>query len=252
MPGASLFNRTTRAVTLTQVGRAYLDRIEALLADLDEADHEVRGSGELRGLLRVWLSSSLAVREVIPRLPRFTSRHPALEVQLAVSDQRQDLLADGIDVLLRMGKFADSNSVARPIGTWARGLAASPYYLESLRPLRTPADLASHAIVLGPMSATPNWSFQRNGQVTTVRVAGRLVINSNEGAIAAAVAGLGVVFGSFGACRRELEEGHRTRVLEDWDMEFVELHAVYPGGKAATLAARAFGDFLTAEFQIAS
>src|ERR1700742_2341995 len=78
--GATLFNRTTRAVTLTEAGTAYLRRVEAILAALDEADHEARGTGELRGVLRVGTSSSFVLREIIPRLPAFMKQHPALKI----------------------------------------------------------------------------------------------------------------------------------------------------------------------------
>jgi DNA-binding transcriptional LysR family regulator len=109
--GAVLLMRTTRAVTLTEAGTDYLARIEPLLAELEEADHAARGTGEIRGLLRVGLSSSFAVREVIPRLPGFMDRHPALRIDLLMSDQHQDLLSEGVDVALRFGPLKDSNAV---------------------------------------------------------------------------------------------------------------------------------------------
>src|SRR5690242_15116120 len=89
--GAALLVRNTRAVTLTDAGSEFLARLEMILADLDEAEQAVRGTGELRGVLRVALGSSLAVREVIPRLPPFLERHPALKVQLMPEDRLHDL-----------------------------------------------------------------------------------------------------------------------------------------------------------------
>src|SRR5258708_5875538 len=111
--GAALLTRTTRAVTLTEAGADYLARIEPILAALEEADHAARGTGELRGLLRVGLSSSLAVREVIPRLSPFMGRHPALRVELLMSDQRQALVIRGVYVALRSGMRADCTAPAR-------------------------------------------------------------------------------------------------------------------------------------------
>ena len=102
--GAPLLMRTTRRVTLTDAGADYLARIEPLLSGLEEADHAARGTGELRGMLRIALSSSFGVREVIPRLPDFLERHPALRVDLGINDARQDLLADGVDVALRWAR----------------------------------------------------------------------------------------------------------------------------------------------------
>jgi DNA-binding transcriptional LysR family regulator len=101
--GAALLKRTTRAVTVTEAGADYLARIEPILAALEEADHAARGTGEPRGTLHVALSWSLAVREVIPRLPAFMDRHPALRIDLLMNDQRHDLLIDGVDVAFRYG-----------------------------------------------------------------------------------------------------------------------------------------------------
>ena len=88
--GAALLTRTTRAVVLTEAGSEYLARVEPILDALEEANHVVRGTGELRGELRIGLASSFAVREIIPRLPNFMGRHPALRVNLILDDQRQD------------------------------------------------------------------------------------------------------------------------------------------------------------------
>src|ERR1700744_6544182 len=136
--GVALFTRTTRAVTLTEAGMEYLIRAEAILAALDEADHAARGTGELRGVLRVAMSTSTAVRCVLPRLPLFADRHPALRVEFVLNDERQDLVGDGIDVALRIGALADSSAVPRRIGTVGRILAASPSYLAAAGAPRTP------------------------------------------------------------------------------------------------------------------
>jgi DNA-binding transcriptional LysR family regulator len=247
--GTALFNRTTRIVTLTEVGEAYLARIETMLSGLEEADHEARGTGELRGTLKVGLPTSLAGNEIIPRLPRFTGEHPSLEVELAISDQRLDLLTDGIDVALRMGPLADSTAIARLVGTSSRVLTASPAYIRSAGMPSTPAELAEHSIIIGPMN-TPYWSFRKDGRLVSVQTKGRLFVTTHEGALTAAAAGFGIVLSSHGSCLKELECGALLRVLEDWDMGRIEVHALYPGGKAAKPAARAFGDFVAKEFRL--
>ena len=240
--GAKLLVRTTRAVTLTEAGAEYLARIEPVLSSLEEADHAARGTGELRGLLRIAVSSSFGVREVIPRLPRFLERHPALRIDLGVSDQRQDLVVDGVDVALRLGSLPDSSAVARKLAEAPRVLAASPAYLERHGRPMNPDDLASHAVIFGPGASAPNaWTFMRNGRSTSVRVEGQLTTAANEGAV---VAGLGITLTSLWGCRAEIERGDLTRIMEDWAMEPVELHAVFPPGRAASPAARAFIDYL--------
>src|SRR5262245_36476045 len=99
--GAALLVRNTRTVTLTDVGADFLSRIEAVLVELDEAEQSVRETPELRGRLRVGIGSSLAIREVIPRLPKFLDQHPKLQVDMLLDDYRQDLVAEGIDVAFR-------------------------------------------------------------------------------------------------------------------------------------------------------
>src|ERR1700761_6804651 len=105
--GVALFTRTTRGVTLTEAGSDYLVRAEAILAALEEADHAARGTGELRGVLRIALSTSFAVRTILPRLAPFADRHPALRVEFIMNDERQDLIGEGIDVALRIGSLPD-------------------------------------------------------------------------------------------------------------------------------------------------
>jgi DNA-binding transcriptional LysR family regulator len=131
--GATLLSRTTRAVALTDAGATYLTRIEAILAALDEADHEARGTGELRGSLRVGTSSSFVLREIIPRLPAFMKQHPALKIELVANDRCQDLVTEGIDVAFRFGALPDSSVTVRKIIDLPRILLASPDYLSGAR-----------------------------------------------------------------------------------------------------------------------
>jgi DNA-binding transcriptional LysR family regulator len=251
--GAALFTRTTRAVTLTEAGADFLARIEPILAALGEAEHAVRGTGELRGVLRIGVSSTFAVREIAPRLPRFMAKHPALRVEFLVEDHRQDFVSEGIDLGIRFGALPDSTAVARRIGIWPRIIVASPGYLASVGMPKTPAELAAHSIIIGPTltgasRAGHAWVFRRGGKAISVRVDGRLTANVNEVATASAVAGLGLVSMASVGCRRELQQGELVQVLADWDMESIECHAIFPGGKAATPSAKAFAEFLIGEF----
>lgn len=242
--GATLFVRTTRAVTLTDTGLDFLARIEPLIAGLDEAEHAARGTGELRGSLRVSLGTSFAEREVIPRLPAFMDQHPALHIDLIIDDQRQDLVAEGVDVAFRFGVLPDSSATARKILTWPRVLVASKSYLDKAGVPKVPADLSDHAIVLGPGSTGGHWSFRKDGTVTSFQVKGRVTARASEGAIAAAVSGLGVVLTPIGACQRELAHGELHQLLPEWDAGSVQLNAVFPSGRAAKPGARALVDYL--------
>lgn len=243
--GAQLFVRTTRAVTLTEAGTDYLARIEPILAALDEADHLARGTGELRGVLRVALSSSFGMREVIPRLPLFLDRHPALELNLHVSDLRENLVVEGVDIALRLGSLTDSMAVARKLAEAPRLLVAAPGYLDRAGMPVVPADLARHAVIVGPAGRDDrSWTFVKDRRRASVQVSGRLTVGANDAAIAAAVAGLGVARTSLWGCRAELADGRLAMVMADWNMDPVAVHAIFPGGRAASPAARAFAAFL--------
>jgi DNA-binding transcriptional LysR family regulator len=241
--GAALMTRTTRAVALTEAGTDFLARIEPVLAALDEAEQAARGSGELRGVLRVGVSSSLAIRGIMPKLPEFLARHPQLRVELLLDDLRQNLVAEGVDVGLRFGVLPDSSATAQRLGAVPRVIAAAPAYLQRAGTPGTPADLARHAIIAGPGKAH-TWSFSKDGKTQSVRVDGQLSVSVNEVSTAAAVAGIGIAAMSLGACRKELDDGSLVRVLPDWDLGEIELHAVFAAGRAAKPAARAFAAFL--------
>ncbi len=244
--GVVLFIRTTRAVTLTDVGSDFLARIEPVLAELDEAEHAARGTGELRGILRIGLGTNFAVREIIPRLAVFMSRHPALRIDLMMTDQRQDLVTEGVDVAFRFGPLPDSTATARRVLSWPRVLAAAQAYLDKAGVPDRPADLPKHAIILGPGSLGGHWSFRKGDGATSFQVKGRLNVLASEGAIAAALAGLGIVMAPLVACRREIEKGELIRLLPQWDAGMVELNAIYASGRAAKPSARAFVGYLIA------
>lgn len=247
--GATLFSRTTRAVTLTDAGATYITRVEAILAALDEADHEARGTGELRGVLRVGTASSFVLREIIPRLPKFLSAHPALRVELLSNDRYQDLVTEGIDVAFRRGSLPDSSATARKLMDDPRILAAAPSYLEERGTPLMPSDLAQHAMIIGPAHLSPTFSFSKDGRVASVRVKSQLTVTINEGAIAGAKAGLGIVAVALNSARAELDSGTLVRVLPDWDFGSMEVNALFVSGKTIKPAARAFTDFLIDEFR---
>jgi DNA-binding transcriptional LysR family regulator len=246
--GAALFTRSTRALALTEAGAEYLLRVEAALAALEEADHAARGTGELRGVLRVAASSSFAEHVVIPRLDEFLGRNPKLRLMLLVNDQRQALITEGVDVAFRFGSLDDSTATARRLGGVERVLVASPAYLSRAGRPKAPVDLLSHAIIGGPMGAH-GWAFEKDGRRTSLRLEGRIFVSENEGTVAAAVAGLGIATTGIIAARGALANHSLTRVLADWQMGSVDVHAVFPSGRAAKAAARSLTDHVARAFR---
>ncbi|MCZ3378404.1 LysR family transcriptional regulator [Rhizobium sp. AG207R] len=248
--GARLLTRTTRAVVLTEAGAEFLARIEPILLALDDAEQSVREGEELRGVLRITTPTSFGIRDVIPRLASFAERHPKLHLEVQLGDQRQDLIKDAVDVAIRLGRLVDSTATARLIATIPRVIVASPGYLARHGTPETPNDLVRHRIVGGTAAAVPTgWRFERNGQQAAIKLEPHFSTDENEGAIAATVAGFGITSTSGWACRRELEDGSLVRLLTDWSLAGIPVHAYFPMGRATRAAARAAIDHLAADFR---
>ncbi|MCZ4347026.1 LysR family transcriptional regulator [Devosia neptuniae] len=245
--GVTLLTRTTRAVALTEAGADYLERAERILDAMEEADHAVRGDGRLTGRLRIGLSSSFGLRKVVPRLAGFMARHETLTVDLAVSDGHQDLVSEGIDIAFRLGALVDSTTLVRKLGETPRILAASPDYLASRPTIVTPHDLAAHELIVGPGVVPQELNFQCGGERITIRASGRTTCIANEGATAAARAGLGITVSSIWGVEAEIASGQLVQVLAGWHVGNVALHAVFPPGRQPRPAARALADLFVGQ-----
>lgn len=248
--GAALFVRSTHAVKLTEVGVNYLDRVEGIIASLDEANHLARGDGTLKGRLRVGCATSFAVREIIPRIPEFVDANPELQIDFVLTDTMQDLIDQAIDVAIRFGELADSTLIARKIGETQRMIVASPAYLEKAGSPKSPSDLASHKIILGPAGrGAQGWKFSKNGKALSVKVDSPVTVTVNEAATAAAVAGMGIITTSYWGCKAELKTGQLVRLFPEWEIGFVSVHAVLAGGRHAKPSAKALTDYLIQSFK---
>jgi DNA-binding transcriptional LysR family regulator len=246
--GVLLLGRTTRAVVPTEAGAMYLIRVEAILDQLHDAEQSVR-QDELRGTLRIAMPTSTGVREIIPRLPRFTEHHPKLRIEILLDDRRQDLVREGVDVAIRIGTLPDSNGTVRLLTTYARVVVASPSYLASEGTPTSPDELLGHRIVYGPAATVDTaWVFTRDGKTTTVPLEPSISFSDNVGATAGAVAGLGITSIDYWTCRRELGDGSLVQILADWALAPTRVQAYFPLGRATRTAARAFINFLSDEF----
>jgi DNA-binding transcriptional LysR family regulator len=242
--GVSLVLRSTRQISLTEPGLDLLDRARRIMADVEDAEAAARGADGLRGLLRVALPVAYGVREVIPRLAHFMNAHPDLKIELMMTDRLEDLVAEGVDVAIRLGRLADSGLKARKIATAPRMTVASPDYIARRGAPETPGELAGHDLILGPGPARQTWNFRRETSTVSVAVEGLLQAGSAEGVVAAARAGMGVALASLWMCRSEITQGDLVPILLAFKLEPVEAHAVFPSGRIPSRKARAFADFL--------
>jgi DNA-binding transcriptional LysR family regulator len=245
--GARLLARTTRAVVPTEAGNDFLVRVEAILDAVEDAQNAVREDGELRGVVRISMPGTIGYREVIPRLPTFLALHPRLRVQVVLEDQRQDLVRDAVDVAIRLGKLEDSGATAQRLTTAPRVILAARSYVEQAGSPSCPADLAHHRIIGGP-SGTSGWTFERGGQAVTIDLQPHVTVNDNEGAVVAAIHGLGICSTAMRTTRKEVLDGSLVELLAEWKQPAVDIHAYFPLGRGTRLAARKLVAHLKAEF----
>ena len=245
--GTLLLARSTRAVVPTEAGADFLSRMEPILAAVDDAEQSVRAGGELRGVVRISMPTSIGIREVIPLIAPFAALHPLLHIQVLLADHWQDMVRENIDVAIRLGRLSDSSATSRQILMISRFILASPSYLRTAGEPKTPEDLRSHRIIAGPASTVPSgWAFTRDGETRTIHLDAHFSTNENEGAVAAAVAGLGITSTTAWACRRELENGELVKLLTHWTTESVPVHAYFPHGPRTRTAGRDLVEHLVA------
>ena len=250
--GAHLFYRTTRKLSLTEAGRIYHDHTVGILNDIDEAKLAISQlDGAPSGVLRMTVAASLARRHVTSSLAVFHKRFPAVKTMLTVTDRVVDLVEEGLDLAVRVGRLKDSTLVARKIGSARRVVCASPGYLKGAGTPKVPSDLAGHLCLTFRTQPGANaWRFRGPGGSSVVRVSGSMFANDGECLSAAAVEGLGLVLLPLWLVGREIKQGRLRHVLSDHQPDPVEtpLYAVYPRQKHLPPKVRAMIDFLVEQF----
>lgn len=250
--GAHLFYRTTRKLSLTEAGRLYYERASRILIDVDEARLAVSQlDGAPSGILKVTVPASVARLHVAPALAAFHRRCPAVQTVLSVTDRVVDLVEEGFDLAIRVGRLRDSSLVARKIGSARRVVCASPGYLDRAGVPREPAELAGHGcLTLRSHPGTNAWRFGGVKGPSVVRVSGSLFADDGEVLSAAAVAGLGLVLVPLWLVGHEIDRGRLREVLREFppDPSTTPLYAVYPHQRHLPPKVRAFIDFLVERF----
>lgn len=247
--GVRLLLRSTHGLTPTEAGRNFCDRAKLSIEQAEGAELAARGAAAtLSGRLRFSAPLTFARLHVMPRLPAFFAEHPSLDVHAHLNDHDLDLVAEGIDVALLIGRLWDSTNTARKIGECQRRVIATPEYLAARGAPRTPADLAVHeTIVYEQRDGGSTWAFRRGTSESSITVSGRLRVSACEGVRAAVLAGFGLTISSEWLFAPELESGAVVSVLQDWLLPPADLWAVFPAGRQANAKARAFANFVQSE-----
>lgn len=249
--GAQLLVRTTRTMALTEAGQVFVERARVLVDDMAEAEAAAGDlTGELKGLLQINAPMTFGVSHVAPAVNDFMRQHRDITVSLNVNDRFVDPYEEGFDITLRIGDLQPSSLIARKICPIRRLMCASPDYLEDRGRPRTPADLASHAILhYGHLGNDLHWPLRGIGNSNRLSVSPVLCSNNGDVLKMASLAGQGIVLLPAFIVADELASGALVPVLEGFEPAPVALHAIYPPDKYRPAKTRAFVDFLTGRFQ---
>jgi DNA-binding transcriptional LysR family regulator len=246
--GIRLFDRTPRAVRLTEEGRQFHAQVAPLLAGLaDAAAEAATAAGAIRGRLRLNVDPWFARVVLAPRLPEFLARHPALTLEITVRDTPGDLVAEGMDVAVRFGEVGPPGQIARKLMETRIVTIAAPSYLARQGTPRHPSDLLRHECLLyrDPVSARPfGWEYRRGREVVEVAAKGRVVFNDLATKLAACVAGQGIAQSVAFGLEPLLASKAVVQILPRWAEERYALYSYYPSRHLSPAKVRAFLDFL--------
>lgn len=250
--GVRLLQRTTRRLSLTEAGESYYERSRDILRAVDEATQSVseRRAGPT-GVLRLTAPTSIASRHIAPAVADFQKRFPAVGIAMSVNDRLVDIVGEGFDLALRLGRLEDSSFIARKICETRRVVCASPEYLKRAGRPDRPEHLADHACLTFRRHPGANpWRFRADGKKKTVRVTGPFFADDGETLVAAACSGLGIVLLPEWLVGPEIDAGRLTEILTDTptDPPRTPLHALYAPNPYVAPKVRAFVDFLVDRF----
>jgi len=246
-----LLNRNTRGVSLTEAGALYYEKCKDIVRAAEEADSVVQvKQTQAQGLLRVGSSVAFGRRVLVPLALEFMQQHPQLQVDLSFEDRYTDLVAQGIDVAIRMGKLADSSLGARYLGINPWLMVASPKYLKKHGAPKRPADLSGHGtLIYSSVQGNDVWRVvSPRGEASTVPVTARLRSNNLSAVLAAARSHLGVAALPWYVASDSLASGAVVEVLKGHSLPEQEIHAVYPSPKLVPQKVQAFIAFLQGRF----
>lgn len=245
--GVKLLVRTTRRITLTHEGSAFLESSQRVLADLANAEASVSAGGvKASGHLRITAPAGFGRRHVAPLVPQFIAQHPDVSLSLNLSDRVVDIVNEGFDCAIRVGDLPDSSLVSVRLADNRRQCVAAPSYVQRAGVPATPAELARHECLTlsSEASQTRGWAFSVDGEVVHLRPAGRLDCSDGQVLHEWCLAGLGIAWRSTWEVARDLQEGHLVAVLEDFAAPANGVYAVFPQRRHLPLRVRLWIDFV--------
>lgn len=243
-----LLNRTTRRLSVTDMGRAYHERCLQILSDVAEIETAVSAeTRKVSGMLRIAAPVTFSVKHLGAPLSEFLSRYPEIEVDLQLNDRRADIVEEGFDVAVRIARqLTDSSLIAAKLATSRAVTCASPAYLKKHGTPRTPLDLMTHnCLRYSNMGPVLEWNFlSPQGEPIAVRISGTIIANNGEVLREAALDGQGVITGPSFLTGDAIRDGRLVEILTEYAQAPFGIFAVYPHNRHLSAKVRSFVDFL--------
>ena len=248
--GTKLLTRSSRQLVLTEAGSSYFERCHSILSDVEEAE-EIAGSltATPRGRLRVNMSIAFGRLHIAPFMPEFLERYPEISLDLMMNDRFVDLVAERVDLCIRIGKLGDSSLMARKLGVSPLVIVGAPAYFEKNGHPEHPEDLKEHNCLTYTFLNTGKiWRFRKGDEVINVPVEGNCQSDNTDGIRDIMIAGTGLALVPAWLVRCELAHGELVTTLSDYLPWESPIHAVYPESRFVPLKVRCFIDFLIEKF----
>jgi DNA-binding transcriptional LysR family regulator len=241
-----LFKRTTRQVRITEAGARYLEDVKRILSDITDAEETISETAAApKGHLVVTAPAMFGRLHVMPGIATFLKKFPDMTVDALFLDRIVDMLEEGVDVGVRIGRLPDSSIRARKVAEVRTVLVGSPDYLVAKGIPRSPKDLANHALIAARTgNFSPAWRFSAENREISVKVRPRLTATSNDAVIEAAVNGLGITRALSYQVGPAVADGRLKVVLEEWELPPIPVHIIHREDRTVPVKVRAFIDCL--------
>ncbi|MYN14228.1 LysR family transcriptional regulator [Pusillimonas sp. TS35] len=245
-----LLNRTTRKVNVTADGAVYYERVQKLLADMEDAETSLSSASmSARGRLRVDVPSPFATLILVPALPDFHARYPDIELHLGVSDRVVDLIDENVDCVVRGGEVTNPSLVARHVGDLRMGVYAAPAYLAMAGVPTHPHALegSHHRIVSfggGRTQRVLPRTLHRDGEILTIQGRYALAVDDGNAYLAAGLAGMGVLWMPAYMAKGHIEDGALVQLFQDWSLQPMPMYLAFRPNRHVSAKLRVFMDWV--------
>ncbi len=251
MLSGQLLHRNSRGVSLTALGERYRDRCKLIFDLIEETELQIRQcNNKPEGVLRVTAPTSFGTYHLAPKIANYEKMFPEVCVELTLADRIGDLVEEGFDLAIRLGRLGDSSLIARKLMETELVVCAAPSYLQEKGIPKSPPDLKSHnCLIYKPSTVNDEWVFRNNGKELSQQVTGDFVANTSDALRIAALKGRGLIQMPYYVVDNDLGAGHLLTVLDDYQPDPVPIYAVYPQRKNLSATVRVFIDYLYTSYQ---